>query len=457
MWKKVVGSCSLVWIVSEMNRAAADRDAWDILTSTCGLMGNGGECQNIYFICTKSDCVVEDDSARNISHHILSNNSKAKELVRKEFNKLTRVKKQFNDDCFEVFTVSSNEFLKSKPKYLQRNETEIPKLQERLRSLNDQHDLTLNYVSGAYGILSLIQGAKQTNEPDQTAAMCENLKGITKSELQKVKKSMEDVHGVFKKCLHAGVEQSKKSCEEALKKSLNPRGKGGRRRSGRGFHRQLRCALQNKGVHRTKKKEINLNNVISNYLTDSIDEEFRKSFPNDAKSGPFYGKILAFSLDTTKLVQQYQHFDLLLTFLKTEVENIKTRLCKDIRDRKKSIYSSLTETVTETMEECYINAKDIRGSGSLESMKRAVEMHLSDVKDTMFDSAKDVVLFKLKELVEHVQRKLGNNLWESIELSLESNDRSIPDFGKEFDLVKKYYDDLTGQNKEDLAWPNLMD
>lgn len=453
MWKKVVASCSTVWIVSDMNRAVADRDAWDILTNTCGLMGNGGECQNIYFICTKSDQVCVDEGDSNIL-----NNSKAKDLVRKEFNKLNRVKKQFKDDCFDVFTVSSKEFLKSEPKRLQRDETEIPKLQDLLRSLNDQHDLTLNYVSGAYGILSLIQGAKQRNvEPDQTALVCENLKGIIESEIQKVKKSMEDAHGVFEKCLHTGVEQSKDSSEAALKKILNPKAKGGRLRSGRGFHKQLRCALQNKGVHKTKKKEINLNNAISNYLTDSIDEEFRKIFPNDAKCGPFYGTIHAFSLDTTGLAQQYKHFELLLTFLKTEESKIKARLCKDIRDRKKIIYSSLTETVTERMQECYTKAAAIRGSGSLENMKRTVEMHLHDVKEIMFDHARDAALSHLKDLMEHVQKELRDTLLESIELSFRSDDRSIPDFGNEFDLVKKRYDQLTGQNKEDLTWPDLLD
>ena len=39
--------------------------------------------------------------------------------------------------------------------------TEIPKLQEFLQELNDCHSETLNYVSGAYGILSLIQGARR--------------------------------------------------------------------------------------------------------------------------------------------------------------------------------------------------------------------------------------------------------------------------------------------------------
>nr|XP_020444685.1 nuclear GTPase SLIP-GC-like isoform X2 [Monopterus albus] len=55
MWKKLVGSCSTVWIVSDINRAASENDPWEILKSACRLIGNGGECQRIHFICTKSD------------------------------------------------------------------------------------------------------------------------------------------------------------------------------------------------------------------------------------------------------------------------------------------------------------------------------------------------------------------------------------------------------------------
>lgn len=38
--------------------------------------------------------------------------------------------------------------------------TEILKLKEILKNLNDAHSETSNYVSGAHGILSLIQGAR---------------------------------------------------------------------------------------------------------------------------------------------------------------------------------------------------------------------------------------------------------------------------------------------------------
>ncbi|KAK7940372.1 hypothetical protein WMY93_003698 [Mugilogobius chulae] len=428
MWKKVVTSCSTVWIVSEMNRAASDRDAWEILESTCKDMGNGGECQNICFICTKSDEGTDADS-------IVTRNLEGKDLVKKEFNKLPKVKKQFKDDCFEVFTVSSKEFFKQKK--IQRDQTEIPKLQERLRSLNNQHDRTLNYVYGAYGILSLIQGAKHENlEPGQTAQLCENLTEIIECELQKVKKSMDDVYKVFEKYLSNGVEESKKMSEGILKKKLNPRG------GGRSFHRPLKCALQNSGVHKTKKKQINLNEALSSSLTDSIDEEFRKTFP-----------YLCISLNTKQLIQQYKQFELHLTFIQTEVAKVKTKLCKDIRDRKKIIYSSLSETVKETMEESYKKAATFSGPGSLDKMRRTVEMRLYDVKEKMFDDAKDKVLTELKDLMNDVYTQLKDTLQESIELSLKTDDHSIPDFERQFSKVKKYLDKLTGQNKE--AWEEI--
>jgi len=41
--------------------------------------------------------------------------------------------------------------------------TEIPALREFLQGLNDHHSVTLNYVKGALGILSLIQGARRTD------------------------------------------------------------------------------------------------------------------------------------------------------------------------------------------------------------------------------------------------------------------------------------------------------
>jgi len=47
-----------------------------------------------------------------------------------------------------------------------------------------------------------------------------------------------------------------------------------------GFHRILKCVVENGGIHKTKKgKSININTKLTSCLTDSIDEEFKKTFP----------------------------------------------------------------------------------------------------------------------------------------------------------------------------------
>ncbi len=58
---KLVGSCSTVWIVTEINRAAAEKETWEILKSARSHIGNGGQCQRIHFICTKSDLIEDSD------------------------------------------------------------------------------------------------------------------------------------------------------------------------------------------------------------------------------------------------------------------------------------------------------------------------------------------------------------------------------------------------------------
>ncbi|KAK5914072.1 hypothetical protein CgunFtcFv8_008538 [Champsocephalus gunnari] len=377
MWKKVVGSCSTVWIVAEINRAAAEKEPWEILEESCSLMGNGGECRQIHFICTKSDNIggSDDQSAAGVRAQILKRNKQAKIKVMAEFSKLKEVKKHFSVEYFKVFTVSSEEFLRRKN--LDRDDTEIPSLQEFLQDLNEWHSETLNYVSGAHGILSLIQGASIREGADIKTTVCKGLEEKLSLELDK--------------------------------SVLYPTKKGG------AFHRIL-----------------------------NIDEEFKKTFPNEGNSGPFNGVINAFSLGTEKLMnKECENVKLQLTFLKTEEEKMKTKLNKLIRERKKTIYSSLTTTIEETMQECYDRAKEIRGEGSLKNMRETIEMHVHGSKNVMFVQAKDAMNKQLRDLMLEILEKLDSTMQESIELSLKTDGDSIPDVSVELEMVKNYYNELT--------------
>ncbi|XP_056258535.1 nuclear GTPase SLIP-GC-like [Seriola aureovittata] len=447
MWKEIVGSCSTVWIVTDINRAASEKEPWEILQDASSLMGNGGECQRIHFICSKSDHIEDSDdqSAAGDYALILKRNMEAKETVMTEFRKQTKIKKHFSDEYFKVFTVSSKEFLKNKR--LRRDDTEIPKLQEFLQELNDCHSVTLNYVSGAYGILSLIQGARCREVAGKKKEVCTELEENIRQELEKVRKPMEEASEAFEKCLTEGVENSKRSCEAKLKSILHPRGV-----AVHGFHKILKCVVENNGIYKPKKRrQININEKLSSCLTDSIDEEFRKTFPNEGKCGPFKGVISAFSLDTERLIQKYKEVELQLTFLQTEEEKIKAKLNKLIRKRKKTIYSSLTWTIEENMQECYRKAAEFRGQGTLENMRHTIERHVHDSKNTMFDQAKDSLLVYLTNLKRDILEELEKTLKESTEVSLKTHDYAIPDVSEDIDMVKSHYDELKPSLDEETS------
>ncbi|XP_015260229.1 PREDICTED: nuclear GTPase SLIP-GC-like [Cyprinodon variegatus] len=246
MWKGIVRNCSTVWIVSNIERATSESESWEILKSASSLLGNGGECRHIHFICTKSD-VIEDS--------------------------------------------------------------------------NDK------------------------------------------------------------------VEKTKMLVKNLRETSAN------KRKSGRGFHNQLKKLVKNKGILKPKHgREKNLNTELISLLTDSIDEEFRKTFPNDGKCGPIYGVIKEVSLDVEGLKQKYSDVELQLVFLKNEEEQLKTKLTKLIRDHKKKIYNSPAKTAEENLKKCYEEAAGFSGTGLLQNMRETIERHVHKSKNILFEKAKDEML-----------------------------------------------------------------
>ncbi|CAI5675407.1 unnamed protein product [Oreochromis niloticus] len=429
MWKGFIASCSTVWIVTEMNRAASEKEAWDILEDASSLLGNGGECQQIHFICTKSDHEKPDDL------------KKIKNAVKNEFKKRKMITNHFSEDRFKVFTVSSKEFLKGAN--VNPDVNEILKLKEILKNLNDAHSETLNYVSGAHGILSLIQGARSGEVVEQKNDVCAVLEGNLSIQLNQVKKAIEDIITAFEKCLQEGVEKSQKSCEKKLKSFLHPS-----KKTNRAFHMTLKSAVRNGGIQKPKKgKPKNLNMILASYLTESIDEKFRDTFPNNIKCGHFNGAIDVFSLSIDSLIKKYKDVELQLTFLQTEGKKMKTKLNKTILTQKKLIYNSLTETIKDNMKECYKEAAAFTGKGTLKNMRDTIEKHVHSKMD-MFEEAKNIMLEQLNDLKETVLRTLEKTLKESIEHSLKPEACSLPDVSEHFEVVKKHYDELKGIQDE---------
>ncbi|XP_078140987.1 uncharacterized protein LOC139931527 isoform X1 [Centroberyx gerrardi] len=450
MWKEIVGSCSTVWIVTDTNRAASEKEPWEILDDTISLMGNGGECRSISFICTKSDAFEDSDeiSKDKGRAYILNRNEQAKKQVREKFNRQNKIKKHFSgdSDLLQVFTVSSREFQKEREKFLQKDETEIPNLQKFLQNLNDRQSKTSNYVSGAYGILSLIQGANRSKMACHKPEVCTVLEQRIKDELDKVRQSMDEAYKVFENCLSEGVKKSQESCENNMKFILAPKGK-----QDRGFYSTLKSLVENDGIYKPKDKKkrgININEKLTSCMRDHIDEEFKKTFPNEGRCGPFKGVINKFTLDTDSLVDKYKDVSLQLIFLKTEEAKLKTNLNDYIREKKKQIYGRLTNSIKDSMQPCYEKAATYSGKDMLKNMRDTIEKHLKDSKNTMFNKAKDEMLDQMRKLMKYILKTLDQNMKRSIELSLKTDDNSIPDVTEEYQRGKKCYDKLGNPNKE---------
>ncbi|XP_065820367.1 nuclear GTPase SLIP-GC-like isoform X1 [Labrus bergylta] len=444
MWKGVVGRCSTVWIVADINRAASEKETWEILNSS--LIGNGGQCQHIHFICTKSDQIGRHKGQSSVEA-IRERNEEVKVEVKDHFREQQMDTRHFSDECFKVFTVSAIEF--QDKELLEPADTEIPELQKILQKLNDNHSETRNYwyVSGAYGILSLIQGARCGGGATVKTEVSKVLTETMKCGHEQVQKSMQEATDALEECLKRGVENSKSSCDDVLKSFLCPERKG----KGSGFHKTLKCVIDNYGVHKTTAgKHLNLNEDLAAKLMDSIDEEFRKTFPTESNPGPFNGTISSFSLDTGKLIKnrKYKDVKLQLEFLRTEEEKIKIELQETIRQRKKEMYSGLTTTIKETMQTCYEDAQKCEGKGRLENSREIIRKHVDANKNTMFEKAKDEMMSKLKNLKEEILKKLNDTMKESIERALNSDEQSLPDVKKELETVTKYYQELKKNTHE---------
>ncbi|KAL6463378.1 hypothetical protein MHYP_G00277690 [Metynnis hypsauchen] len=73
MWRLKLSECSTVWIVSEINRAGSEQEAWDLVCNSVRHMAQGGECSSMSFICTKTDQIEAEKymrESKTISLHI---------------------------------------------------------------------------------------------------------------------------------------------------------------------------------------------------------------------------------------------------------------------------------------------------------------------------------------------------------------------------------------------------
>ncbi|XP_031670003.1 nuclear GTPase SLIP-GC-like isoform X4 [Oncorhynchus kisutch] len=466
MWKSHLSQCSSVWIVNDIQRAASEREPWMILESSFSYLIQGGECENITFICTKTDDInpknyLGSPVLKNTELHldlekkgaaerkrgcIQHRNEQAKIMLGERFNDEVVKKKPFiqMEKIFQVFTVSAEEFQNDENPILEQEQTEIPQLKQVLEDMNERHSKTAvkDYISGVYGILSLIKAANSNDSTmvEMKSNMYQLLKDSLEEQLSTITSLMTKHYNDLKKLLSEGVANSKKSCLQIAKeKVITPEA----RKDGRGYHRTLSSLCRNKGFCRSTNGDItDLNKTLAESMYAAINEKFALIFPNAGTTGEsIYKKICNFSIISDNMAKEWENtpMSLYLMFLTTEENFLKDKLKRDVLLRKKVIYESLTDEVQIIMCPCYEEASKISGKGTLKKTQELLVKHIDSSKNPMFDNAQKKMLEGFENLREYIEQTLRTELLESLKRSLKTpNSLSLPDVSEQLENMETY-------------------
>ncbi|XP_042563445.1 nuclear GTPase SLIP-GC-like [Clupea harengus] len=459
MWKSMLRECTAVWVVSNINRAASDKAAWEILKSSMTDMVQGGACTRITFICTKTDdmdpktymrslkskksvflfnqhflCILNNEdlqiTAGNESDKKLKciqhRNNMAKNRVKQEFEKQFPLQKYYIRS-FSVFTVSSQEFCSEEP-YLKQEDTEIPKLREVLRRLNhsNANRVASQYLTNATGILSLIQTSKDNNEEMNMdkAKLHNELRKKLDDELKCLRfDHLEPCYDELEKYLSDGVKKSERKCAEITKKNVDVPVE----KNGRGYHQTLSALCRNKGYFRSNDGETrDLNRSLAEIMYESINEKFNALFPNKGETRlSVREKVKRFSIFSISVTEGYSNpaaMTHILRFLKAEEGKLKRMIYREIAQQKKEIYASITDTIKEEMLPGYNKAEECVGTRSMLVKQRVLIQHTESLKHTMFNKAKNRMLVSFRNLTKLIEIMLRENLLEAMAHALtESN------------------------------------
>ncbi|KAF4116714.1 hypothetical protein G5714_004203 [Onychostoma macrolepis] len=393
-----------------------------------------GDCNK-----TRENLWKSDQTAACILHR----NKTSKELVKKKIESLNPgTKKLMEKFSTEVFTVSSKAFFKQNSN-LEPTETEIPKLQEVLKSINRRinQEMTRGYVSDAKGVLSLIQiFSPNTNEEmvETKARVHDKLANNLKNALTELDCQFVKMYENLDKCLSEGVKKSVRLCVATAQKELIEPDNI----DNRGFHKTLKALCKNKGHYWSKNwcMILDLNECLATHMQESINEEFNQIFPVNAKTE----KSLQKHLDKMSIIQSddiYCRSSMLYhihNFIKTRENKLKASLGRKVIDRKKKIYSSISTTIQEKMGTGYEKAAKIKGKNTLKKMQKILSDTIESLKDDMFSEVKTMVLEEFDNLKLEIKNDFELEMKRSMEpFHLHTGKTTLLDVSREIEEIER--------------------
>ncbi|KAG9329611.1 hypothetical protein JZ751_003467 [Albula glossodonta] len=476
MWKECLSLCSSVWIVSNINRVLSEDVPNEIFDKTLRTIAGGGECHNITFVCTKTDDIdpreisdeelgiadMEDSSDGENRENkekqacIIYRNKKAKEEIIKchgeKAVKLLLGDKNDTSGFFDVFTVSSREFKKitqKKPSILEENETEVPSLREHIKELYVSHTVrkVADYECEVSGIISYLHFSKEASRAkishqDFYHLEFHRLAKALENTCTKLDKFLTDTCEKFHNILAKGV----KEAEQCWEKNATEKVLESTQKDNRGHHKKLKALCKCDGYYRSSSGEIvDLNYTLSEPMYKKMNVHFLQTFGSESSRTSIKGNFSSFQEDfiTSEQLRGYKkelEKYLRLVYIRTQQRKLLKDLEKEMLQRKKQIYNSLSDSIRDTMRPTYEDCSRISGTSSFTEIQRRLKSKIESSKKVMFNQAMREMLKQFGDLKEYLVKEIKTQMTTVLSVALNQipdDLTGLPDVSEEMEMMQR--------------------
>ncbi|XP_047712890.1 nuclear GTPase SLIP-GC isoform X2 [Prionailurus viverrinus] len=438
MWKKTIDKCSVIWLISDIERVSGGRAHEDLLNESIKACQRGF-CRDVALVVTKTDKLhlLEYLRERKVGNQAIQSQREAvlerNEVIKLQRNRILKekLKRKLPADSKVleasdlVYTVSAQEYWQQA--LLTEEETEIPKLRGyiRKRLLDKKRRMVTKYVTEAFGLLLLTDSFNcMENLPNEFLHMS-GLRRFVEEKIQLLEKVIDQCFAHIKQPLQEGVRNAKASYRRILGTCLV------RSRGNQGFHQTLKAVCLKNGIYASRTlARIDLNEAITQPIYDQIDPVFGGIF----RAGKPTGSALLPHVEAFKHSLQEKMMEIGIrsgwkydsdkkSFLIQEISAILGGLEDYILRKKRRIYESLTTSVQSDLKACYEEAAQIAGKKACERMKDVIRRGVDrQVAEGMFERAQERMQHQFQQLKNGITEKVKGSIATMLTLASSQGD-----------------------------------
>ncbi|XP_036898117.1 nuclear GTPase SLIP-GC isoform X2 [Sturnira hondurensis] len=461
MWKKTIDKCSVIWVISDIERVSGGRAHEDLLNESIKACQRGF-CRDVALVVTKTDKLhlLEYLRERKVGKQAIQSQREAvlerNEMIKLQRNRILKekLKRKLPADSKAlgasdlVYTVSAQEYWQQA--LLTEEETEIPKLREyiRKRLLDKKRRTVTKYVTEAFGLLLLTDSFNCPENPPNEHLPVSGLRRFVEEQVQLLEKAIDQCFAHMAQPLHEGVRNARTSYRRILRACLV------RSRGNQGFHQTLKAVCLKNGIYASRTlPRIDLNEAITQPIYDQIDPVFGGIF----RAGTPTGSALMPHIDAFKHSLQEKMMEIGIRngwkydnckkrFLIQEISAILGDLEGHILRKKRRIYESLTTSVQSDLKPCYEEAAQITGKKACEKMKDVIRRGVDQqVAEGMFERAQERMQHQFQQLKNGITEKVKGSIATMLTLASPQGDglyKELADVRSEYKEMEKLHRSL---------------